>query len=129
MVDGTSATEPRRVAREPLSFGVITVVGGGCYGSYYVRQLARAYAAGAIAWEQLVVVDRRAECQVASLPTDERPPGLELHVAEWAPYFDAYLSAASNAPDVHERDAIVPSPLMPHLMAHWIVDRARRRWP
>ena len=26
-------------------------------------------------------------------------------------------------------DAIVPSPLMPHLMAEWLVERARRRWP
>jgi hypothetical protein len=28
-----------------------------------------------------------------------------------------------------ERDAIVPSPLMPHLMADWIIERARARWP
>ena len=26
-------------------------------------------------------------------------------------------------------DAIVPSPLMPHLMADWLVERARARWP
>src|SRR3954468_6789507 len=45
--------------------GTIVVVGGGCYGSYYVRQLSRAADAGALSWERLVVVDRDPECRVA----------------------------------------------------------------
>ena len=49
---------------ETQRYGTIIVVGGGCYGSYYVRQLGRAAAAGAIACKRLVVVDRDPECRV-----------------------------------------------------------------
>ncbi len=46
-------------------YGTIVVVGGGCYGSYYVRQLGRASRAGALEWERLLVVDKDQRCAVA----------------------------------------------------------------
>ncbi len=119
MADGTSAAEARVAA-------TIVVVGGGCYGSYYVRQLARARAAGAITWDALVVVDRDAACRVAREQVGQ-VPALRVEAAEWAPWFDAWLSAASTVSV--RADWIVPSPLMPHLMADWMTARARRRWP
>ncbi|HTK46432.1 MAG TPA: hypothetical protein VL328_00460, partial [Gemmatimonadaceae bacterium] len=61
---GTSAPDAATRARAEQRFGVVVVVGGGCYGSYYVRQLARAARAGAARWERLVVVDRDAACAV-----------------------------------------------------------------
>src|SRR4051812_44259721 len=130
MAAGTSGTERAlRVVRERLEFGTIIVVGGGCYGSYYVRQLGRAYAAGAIGWQSLVVTDRDAGCAVARLPEEERPAGLRVDVSEWSQFFERFLTnAAANAAQ-HATDAVVPSPLMPHLMAEWIVARARQRWP
>jgi hypothetical protein len=71
--DGTSAVEREaRVQRAPQSFGSIVVVGGGCYGGYYVRQLARAARAGAVHWRSLIVVDRDDDCAVARLPALER---------------------------------------------------------
>jgi hypothetical protein len=118
-----------RVQRETQRFGTIVVVGGGCYGSYYVRQLVRAERAGALAWRELIVVDRDPDCQVAALPVDERPRALRLEVGEWTAYFAAYLARAAAEPEAAEQDAIVPSPLMPHLMADWLADRARARWP
>ena len=120
--------------REPASsgptqrFGRIVVVGGGCYGGYYVRQLGRAERAGAVAWRELVVVDRDSRCAVERLPAGGRPPRMRVVVAEWRAFFAAYLAAAS-ADRPGADDAIVPSPLMPHLMADWLVERARRRWP
>jgi hypothetical protein len=130
MAGVTSGTERNRDAvRALLHFGRIIVVGGGCYGSYYVRQLARARGAGAIDWSELVVADRNPDCAVTSASPGARPAGLRVAVGEWRDFFDAYLSEAASAPDLHASDAIVPSPLMPHLMAQWIVDRARRRWP
>ena len=111
------------------SFDTIVVVGGGCYGRYYVRQLGRAERAGAVAWKALVVVDRDAACAVATLPPDARPRDLRLEVAEWRDHFERYLGQAALDPGRCERDAIVPSPLMPHLMADWLTDRARARWP
>src|SRR6476660_7696782 len=117
-----SDTAPR-VVRDVQRFGTIVVVGGGCYGSYYVRQLGRAERAGALAWERLVVVDRDPECPVARLPTSDRPSTLEVQAADWRAWFSRYLASAAAEPERHARDAIVPSPLMPHLMADWLLDR------
>lgn len=104
---------------DPTHYGTIIVVGGGCYGSYYVRQLARAREAGALRFERVVVVDRNPDCAVATAG------GAECVVADWAQFFRAYL--AELPPDT--TDAIVPSPLMPHLLYDWLHDRARDRWP
>lgn len=104
------------------SYGDIVVVGGGCYGGYYVRQLRRARTAGALNWERLIVVDRDVDCAVS---TDAE--GVTLATREWGSFFAEYLAAAA-ARDA-SRDAIVPSPLMPHLMGQWVMSRARARWP
>ncbi|MBA3672984.1 MAG: hypothetical protein H0W68_13315 [Gemmatimonadaceae bacterium] len=127
MADGTSAGSAER--RETQRFGTIIVVGGGCYGSFFVRQLGRAWRAGAIAWDTLLVVDRDPACAVVQLPESERPRELRIAITAWRTFFDEYLSNAARDPDGHANDAIVPSPLMPHLMADWLVDRAAARWP
>ncbi len=105
---------------ERSDYGAVIVVGGGCYGSYYVRQLQRARSAGAIELERITVVDHDEHCRVAS-----ECPDVDFRLAEWNDFFDDYLTAASR----DSRDAIVPSPLMPHLMYEWLVRRARARWP
>jgi hypothetical protein len=110
-------------AVERQEFGTIVVVGGGCYGSYYVRQLRRARAANAASWNRLVVVDRDPACAVAG-----DADGIELVVRDWHLFFGEFLSAAADRP-ANAADAIVPSPLMPHLMSDWVVSRARARWP
>ncbi len=106
--------------RDEKEYDAIVVVGGGCYGSYYVRQLERARAAGAIQYNRILVVDRSTQCQVAGEST-----GAELVVSEWRDFFSSYLASASG----DTRDAIVPSPLMPHLMYGWLLNRASARWP
>ena len=108
-------------------YGTIVVVGGGCYGSYYVRQLDRAARAEALSAERLLVVDRAADCAVAGTLKDASIPS-ELRVQEWRAFFDDYLTAAADDPHAYAHDAIVPSPLMPHLMGEWLVERARRRF-
>ena len=130
--DATAALPARTGRRELLSLGTIVIVGGGCYGSYYLRQLRRAAAARALTWQRLLVVDRDAGCQVARERDDTDAgegncPPHEVVVAEWAPFFREHLDAA--AVDGAAADAIVPSPLMPHLLYDWLLDRARRRWP
>jgi hypothetical protein len=128
MADDTFAADTGpRATRAVQRFGRIIVVGGGCYGSYYVRQLARARSAGAIEWSRLIVVDRDPRCAVAALDDAERPAALEVVTAEWREYFASVLGEAHRT-DTSD-DAIVPSPLMPHLMADWLIDRARQRWP
>jgi hypothetical protein len=130
MAADTFAPDARsRVLRTTQRFGTIIVVGGGCYGGYYVRQLGRGERAGALAWDALVVVDRDPACPVSQLPTADRPTALRVEIADWREYFARYLADAAAEPERHEHDAIVPSPLMPHLMADWLLDRARGRWP
>ena len=107
------------------AYGTITIVGGGCYGGYYLRQLHRGRRAGAIDWRRLVVVDRNADCAAAhTVATTEDVA--ELVVADWDEYFDAELARARVREGIVD-DAIVPSPLMPHLALSWLERRARER--
>jgi hypothetical protein len=108
------------------TYDSIVIVGGGCYGTYYVRQLLRARDADALSFGRLIVVDRDSQCQVARRECQE--PDVVIVQREWEPFFDEYLSAASREMPLSS-DAIVPSPLMPHLMFDWLVRRARARWP
>lgn len=108
-----------------VELGDVAIVGGGCYGSFYARQLLRARERGKARWRRLLVVDRDPACRVAG--DDEVASSCELVVQEWGAFFDAYLAGSPG--DERAPDAIVPSPLMPHLMYEWLVRRARARWP
>jgi hypothetical protein len=101
-------------------YGAIVVVGGGCYGGYYVRQLRRARERNAITFERLIVVDHDEDCAVAR----DRADDVEIAVSDWSEFFARFLGGEAG-----ERDAIVPSPLMPHLLFQWLEQRARDRWP
>jgi hypothetical protein len=116
--------------RDVQQYSTVVIVGGGCYGGYYARQLLRAVHAGALSAKRILVVDRDASCAVARSVADmpnEAPP-VEIVVAEWSDFFADYLTHAVRDPDAYAGDAIVPSPLMPHLMGQWLVSEARARF-
>jgi hypothetical protein len=132
MAVGTCAERAVPPGADPLRYGTLVVVGGGCYGSYYVRQLGRASRAGALTAERVLVVDHDADCRVAREFREDPEANVEVVVSEWTSFFDTYLGAAAARAASREGelpDAIVPSPLMPHLMSQWIERRARARWP
>jgi hypothetical protein len=86
-----------------------------------------------VSWRGVRVVDRDAQCALSKserlepgAPSDD---GIELVVEDWRAFFRTYLGAAASDRAGSDADAIVPSPLMPHLMCEWIIDRARERWP
>ncbi len=139
---------------DALEYGTIVVCGGGCYGGYYVRQLARARAAGAIQFQTVLVVDRDPECRVARLVTaidrgdvdGMREHGWAMHRADanverddradiyrdvpirfvcapWEPFFERWFGDAVAHVVDRRRDAVVPSPLMPNLLADWVTTR------
>lgn len=115
------ADEYARHSALPLQhFGTIVIIGGGCYGSYYLRQLRRASEHAALSYDRIVVVDRDTACAVAG----DIAADFELHVHEWRAWLDGFLAG-----EAREGDAIVPSPLMPHLLFEWLEQRARERWP
>lgn len=134
MVDDTSAAEPMRGSaadhggREPLSFGRIVVIGGGCYGSWYAQQLTRATQRGALQSKEIVIVDHDASCTVAARLAAGAYAGapVRLEVSSWAAYLRRWLDAG---PESVVHDAMVPSPLMPHLCLDWLMARAQDRWP
>jgi hypothetical protein len=110
-----------------VAFRDVIIIGGGCYGTFYAGQLERARARGKAAYRRLLIVDRDPGCRVAlAHPKDDTR---QLVAQEWGDFFDAYLAQVSAPPPGAPVDAIVPSPLMPHLMYEWLVRRARDRWP
>lgn len=96
------------------------VIGGGCYGTFYASQLAKAKARDKIAYRSVVVVDRDPDCRARRElgEADDR----RYVTADWTAFFDAFFPES-------EDDEIVPSPHMPHLMFEWVLRRARARWP
>lgn len=126
--DGMPRSPDGITGRDALQFGRIVVIGGGCYGSWYAQQLTRATERGALHAEAIVVVDRDPNCLVAQRLTAGafRHAPVHLEIATWSEYLAQWLEVGARA---LERDAMVPSPLMPQLCLDWLMDRARARWP
>jgi hypothetical protein len=98
--------------------GEVVIIGGGCYGSFYLGQLLKAREAGAVTWRQVIVVDHNAVCTAASMLM----PDVALYVQDWGEFLDSWLDRTQRT----SADRLVPSPLMPHLMAEWLLRRARK---
>ena len=105
----------------------VAVVGGGCYGTFYAGQLAKAKERGKARFRRVVVVDRDPACR-ARVELGEAADRVFV-AREWDDYFRELLGGAAPAAAGEPQDYIVPSPLMPHLMFQWLLARARQRWP
>jgi hypothetical protein len=75
----------------------------------------------------VTVVDRDPACAVAR-DVGANDALVIISVSEWRDYFARYLAVARGDGSARN-DAIVPSPLMPHLLRDWLLDSARDRWP
>jgi len=95
-------------------------VGGGCYGTFYASQLAKAKARGKVDFRTVIVVDRNPDCRARRELGDAEDR--RFVTQEWTPFFDGFFTHVDD-------DYVVPSPHMPHLMFEWVLGRARRRWP
>jgi hypothetical protein len=100
------------------------IFGGGCYGSFYARQLVRAAAAGAEVGE-ILVVDHNEKPAASELTS----PLLHFITEDWDDFCDAYFSALA----ADSKDQIVPPPFTPHLALRWLlrqlpVDRRDLEW-
>ncbi|MBA2459915.1 MAG: hypothetical protein H0V43_13290 [Gemmatimonadales bacterium] len=112
---------------DSVALGDVVIVGGGCYGTFYARQLLRARDRGAARFRCLLVVDRDPGCRFAGEVGSAGDR--ELVVGDWGGFFDRWLGTLPPPLAGEPPNAIVPSPLMPHLMYDWLVRRARERWP
>ena len=104
----------------PVPPARLVVIGGGCYGSYHARQLDRARQRGALPGHDIVIVDRAADC--AARAEFAGRPGFQFVTAAWDDFLDGYFEGL--APDTPDR--VVPTPIAPHLMFHWLRRRAER---
>lgn len=95
-------------------------MGGGCYGTFYASQLAKAKARGKVDFRTVIVVDRDPACRARRELGDA--PDRRYVTLDWTSFFDAFFLDAVD-------DYVVPSPHMPHLMFEWVLGRARQRWP
>ena len=103
------------------------MVGGGCYGTFYASQLAKAKARGKTDYRTVIIVDRHLDCQARRELGDA--PDRQFVTGDWSGFFDEWLSDAPRTTNDARDDQIVPSPHMPHLMFDWVLRRARARWP
>lgn len=111
----------------PARMRDVVVVGGGCYGTFYATQLAKAKARGKADYRKVIVVDRDPDCRARrELPEG---PDRAFVTGEWDAFFDHFLFATSPGPSDAARDHIVPSPHMSHLMFEWVVRRTQARFP
>jgi hypothetical protein len=110
-----------------VAFRDVVIVGGGCYGTFYAGQLLRAAERGRAQFRRVLVIDRDPGCRF-TLEIGGNTTA-QLVVQEWGDFFDGYLANVEPGIGGEPGDAIVPSPLMPHLMYQWLVRQARRRWP
>lgn len=106
-----------------IRLGDVVIIGGGCYGTFYAGQLQKARAKGSVLWDRLILVDHDRDCAVSALVS--AIPDAALVVAEWGAFLDGWLLEEERGAE----DQIVPSPLMPHLMAEWLARRGAREWP
>jgi hypothetical protein len=104
----------------------VAIIGGGCYGTFYAGQLETARRKGRLRIRRILVVDRDPACQAARELAPS--PGLRIVPAEWDAFLRDFLDSTPPAPGTPD-DAVVPSPLMPHLMAIWLLGIAREMWP
>lgn len=111
-----------------IALGEVVIVGGGCYGTFYARQLMAARDKGKAGFDRLLIVDQDPACQfVRELGNSA---DRELVVEDWDSFFDRYFAEKSLVLRTPDRpNVIVPSPLMPHLMYQWLLREARKRWP
>ncbi|MES2124063.1 MAG: hypothetical protein V4503_05165 [Gemmatimonadota bacterium] len=108
-----------------ITLGEVAIMGGGCYGTFYLGQLERALERGAVSYRSILVVDRDPASQAAQLPPH---PRRRLVVSDWGAFLDGWLEPGARSVGEGD-DCVVPTPLMPHLLADWLERRARQRWP
>lgn len=99
------------------------VMGGGCYGTFYARQLLRARAAGALAVDEVVVVDH-GEGPQAARELGREPP-LRFERSSWDDFLDRRLGET----DLRSDDQLVTPPFTPHLALAWLLRRVREECP
>jgi len=79
----------------PVAMRDVVVIGGGCYGTFYATQLAKAKAKGKADLRNVIIVDRDPRCR-ARLELPDAPDRMFV-ASEWSAFFDRFLGGARPA--------------------------------
>jgi hypothetical protein len=103
------------------------ILGGGCFGAFYVRQLLRG--AERIGVGTVHVVDKDPECRVRRDFGDRVP--IEYHIQDWKdfllPYFGRCLARREAGEPV--TDHYIPPTFAPHILMELFIEQAAREIP
>ncbi len=116
-------------SRKKIWAGTFHVVGGGCFGSQYVRWLLRARHLGWLEFENIKIIDRNANCLWQQEGTTEN--GVEWVQEDWIQYFSGLLRANQQS-SLAQKDRIdhwVPAPLSPHILFEGFLQAAHAQHP
>src|SRR5260370_39468127 len=95
----------------------VIVVGGGCYGTFYVAQLAKAKQRDKARFRRGVGGDRDSACR-ARVELGDAPDRAYVG-RDWTTYFGEVLGAPPPPPAGEPQDYILPAPLVPPLLVEW----------
>jgi hypothetical protein len=92
----------------------VIIIGGGCFGTFYTRQLLTARSEGKIAFESLNIIDKNKDCQMTREIQD---PEAQVSAMDWKAYLRGYAAQYFDQPDLKFReDIFIPSHWAPHLL-------------
>jgi hypothetical protein len=97
---------------------VLVVIGGGVFGAYHARQLAKAVRAGRVDGP-IAIVDRDPGCPAFVELGGE--PFVRTVRADWGDFLREWLPAAAPG------DHLVPAPFAPHLLWRWLAGELHAR--
>ena len=98
---------------DSVELGNVVIIGGGCYGSFYARQLVRARDRGKASWRRLSWSIGTPQCQVAQ--QTDLLSACRLVVQEWGAFFDDFLARSPEQSAPTGRDRPVPSDAASHV--------------
>lgn len=104
------------------------ILGGGCYGSFYARQLLRG--ADRIGVGKIHIVDQNPDCQ-AKREFGGSSDAVVFHFEDWRKflfaYFDEALKKKSEGGEI--ADQYVPPTFAPHILLELFLEKAKREDP
>jgi len=108
--------------QKPIQVRFFHVVGGGCFGTQYVRWLLRARSLGWLRFEKIIAIDKDPNCQLNREGLVGK--GVTCIQKNWIGYFSTYLTENYLNKEARQ-DHWVPSPLSPHILFLGFLQAAR----
>ena len=108
------------------------VIGGGCYGSFYTRQLLRGSAR--LDFQKIHVVDKDPNCQVVrelGKTIFDPDSQVEFHFEDWKGFVGRYLEQQiqNYNQGLAVDDQYAPPCIAPHILFELFLERAEKQFP